>query len=255
MRQVKAYLHAPNVPPVRTHRNPECLPAQAALLENLLHRLVTDLFFFSIFTKTDSEKNSGSISCSPCPAGTYMDRTGADVCQTCGMELASDAGATVCVKCLSGSYNKDHVCTLCAAGTYAGNSGMNYCPDCYDGISFAPTPGSSICQKCSVVDPCPIGTQKQTCNITTNAICAPCPSIAMCLYTGSACKNVDGTPACLCLPGYYMGPTKTACLLCPAGQFKADNSSATFCKPWTSTACQQAGYFRVQGTPFQVRFA
>jgi len=41
--QVRAYLHASNAPPVRTHRNPECLPAQAALLENLFHKLV--IFF------------------------------------------------------------------------------------------------------------------------------------------------------------------------------------------------------------------
>ena len=183
-----------------------------------------------------------------------MDSTGASACQTCGMELASDAGATVCVKCPSGSYNKDHICTICAAGKYSPMVGMNDCFRC-EYQTYTSTTGSTTCQQCSEVDPCPTGTQKQVCNATTNAVCAPCPSVSMCVYTGSSCKNADGTPACLCLPGYYMGPTKTACLLCPSGQFKADNSSATFCKPWTSTACQQAGYFRVQGTPFQVRFA
>ena len=192
---------------------------------------------------------SGLTVCAACIAGTYADVVGYSACKTCASGLASLAGASVCTQCSPGTYTaSNHTCVLCSPGTYMPYYGYASCTPCQSTVNFIATSGATVCTPCSVVA-CGVGYQAIACTRTADAYCTLCPAIPMCYYTAAAtCTNADGSPACLCLPGYYY--TRTACLVCPASTYKAGNNSATSCSPWSTVACN-AGYFRAQGTPFQ----
>ena len=201
-----------------------------------------------------------SLSCAPCPGGTFAAGYGATACDACPAGLATPKGAlaqTACQPCPADTaLGPDDVCTPCGVLQTA-PAGATAC-GCVEGAALDYHGDACV--------PCPPGLF-QPLRGARPAACAQCPAFLTSLNAGaSACTTclpgaaaacaacAAGTyasamdaPACTpCAPGtYYSAWGATACLACAAGTVQAsDGGSAcaacaagTFASAVGSTAC------------------
>jgi hypothetical protein len=105
---------------------------------------VTNSFPTSISNIFGSGDSKMSVSCQPCPAGSYFVPNG---CELCPPGTFSAAGATVCTACAGGKYSFSRgssECLPCTAGTY---SVLSSCAPCLPGTFSAA--GASQCTPCA----------------------------------------------------------------------------------------------------------
>lgn len=95
-----------------------------------------------------------SLSCKPCPIGTYLDSSASNTprCLPCpdGSDLSQLTEAMLsCPLCIEGSTSTapGYVCSPCPAGTYSDLSTDALCRLCEDGF-YAEEPGSPSCTRC-----------------------------------------------------------------------------------------------------------
>ncbi len=164
--------------------------------------------------------------------GSYMCKKQLTIV-TCPAGQYNDSGT--CTDCPAGSYNatagKATSCTLCPVGTYQDETGQTKCKEC----SSATGTGTIKCLKpnyCKTFTSCPDG-----------AIC----SLSNGVYTITECQSnysaeIDTTTegnlssTCItncvlygitCPAGKYVD--RGSCTDCPAGQYKANENTATSC--------------------------
>ena len=211
----------------------------------------------------------GAPSCLQCKAGTYSSASNTSACAYCAVGTYSLVGALTCSACGKGLYStmvgasSPNLCNACDPGSYGALTGASSCALCPPGTAtnlfgtmaacgpclpntFTTKNGSVTCTACST-PVCGIGNALIPCTAKTDASCSTCPELFLCTYTGNRCTNPDGSPACSCPRGYQI--LANACQLCPTGQFKALNNSAS-CVPWTVTSCP-ANTYLVNGNAFQ----
>jgi predicted outer membrane repeat protein len=152
------------------------------------------------------------ITCVPCPAGTFLFFTEADVafCQECERGKYSKGRSTFCSNCSPGSISQvfgSEICASCGLGSYSSTNGSTECQTCKSG-TFTLSIGSQACEICS---------------------------------TGAITVNEGGSSAysCVCPPGMYGKPwDKEACKTCSKskGSQCGLNSSIPFVNPgyWRS---------------------
>ncbi|MBK7407029.1 MAG: hypothetical protein IPJ40_02500 [Saprospirales bacterium] len=104
---------------------------------------------------------SGSISCTPCPAGYFQGASGASECEACLPGTYQDqAGSINCTACEVGKYNPNTAATSCLAcpeGTFGAAQGQVVCETCEPG-SVAAFTELNACADCGnpvFSAPCP----------------------------------------------------------------------------------------------------
>ncbi len=201
-----------------------------------------------------SYSNSGSTSCSSCPAGTRWIKLGdpaAYPCSTCSAGTYSAAGATNCTNCPAGQTSSSGAtaCTNCPAGQISVSGGV--CTNCPGGMKS--TDGKTCPAVCtngqvpaanrqSCVD-CP-GGMKSTDGKTCPAVCTngqvPAANGQSCVDCPGGMKSADSkTCPAVCTPGKITSANGIDCEDCPAGTSSPSASN-------TCTPCA-AGQFSAKG--------
>jgi hypothetical protein len=146
--------------------------------------------------------DTGAEPCTPAPAGTFVDTTGATVATDCAPgSYSSVAGATSCV--------------LAAPGTFVATAGAIAAADCPLG-TFSPVAGADQCQLA------PIGTYVDT---TGASVATDCPAGTSTLFTGSASED-DCIPVVLDTDGDGVDDPDDLCPYGCAHPFPGANASA-----------------------------
>lgn len=183
-----------------------------------------------------------STLCRRCPAGTFASKLGSSACLPCPKGTVSNAGATRCVACGSGSYLLFNRCRECDAGTYTSRSDtVEFCDKCPTGSS---PEGAKSVAECK---PCPRGTRP------TVGGCSPCGRGAFTL--GDVCMS--------CPPGSFSAFKATECTLCPQGKitnrifqencrpcppgFTTNGPGASQCKPIGVSKCPKGSFKKRNG--------
>ena len=169
---------------------------------------------------------AGSITPTPCPAGSYLD-------SFLGRSLGN------CIRCSPGSFsaiNGSAGCTACAAGTLSEVAGASSCNACPVGGFCASDGAASLRQ---TFEPCAAGTFNPSVGALSNASCVRCaigkanpipgsadPEACRDCLAGSFAATV-GTGICSqCASGTYQAQRgATSCEVCPRGSYCIDGSS------------------------------
>ena len=164
------------------------------------------------------QAETGSLQCTPCPAGTFSPTKGSTACQPCAAggfcEEVGASSASVFKLCPPGTWsstvglNSSEGCHRCGIGTYQPINGANSsssCLQCSPG-SYAPDAGMAVCERCKA------GTYQSAESATA---CESCPKHSWCA-TGSSAPTA-------CPPGTVgrgLGlATEDECEPCPAGSW------------------------------------
>ena len=144
--------------------------------------------------------SSGTLSCTPCIAGSYS------------------SGASACTPCAAGSYSSSSgvsACTPCAAGSYGLGGGLVECTPCPAGTYSAST-GWSVCLAC------PTGTYSASVGATVSTVCVACGAGTYNAGTGGSSSAACG----VCPAGMFTGRSaSSACTACPANSDSASGAS------------------------------
>ena len=147
---------------------------------------------------------NGSVSCEPCPAGTYQDKTGQTLCTLCRAGRYCPVGSAQEQPCLAGKYASEtglmnaSQCTDCPVGHYC-TEGTSTPQPCLAGTigEFEGLAGPYLCQECiapshsemgsTVCDQCLRGNYRDpygVANASANQLarCRPC-------LDGATCEN------------------------------------------------------------------
>ena len=112
--------------------------------------------------------------CVPCSPGTALDAVGViggDLCAECNPGLFADSGSATCEPCPAGTYLDGLRCSHCPAGQYSGAVGAtdgSTCTPCVAG-RYSPLPGTMACTNCS------LGRFSDMVGSATAADCLDCP--------------------------------------------------------------------------------
>lgn len=187
-----------------------------------------------------------SLSCLPCPAGYYQNNVGSQSCKLCPPGLVPTSNATRCSSCPVGQIaTVQGSCVFCAAGTEA-NSEQTVCLPCPFGtFSNASLPSCSLCPDSDRVPSvgqnacvtCPAGSGPNT----YRSSCQPCSgttfsdgiSVTTCQVCPSGLvPNSVHTHCHACPRGQQPDPTHTVCQACPANMIQNGTSLVcSFCPP------------------------
>jgi len=173
---------------------------------------------------------TGSMSCTPCPVGSFSNEAGSAECTLCPAgEFQDRAGSMVCQLCPAGTYTGAAgmpTCDICPQGTFAAGKGSISCTGCSAGTFSAA--GAQACQEC------PPGSAAAS----FSSECQPCPAgtsnvLGQCLTCPAGTFSLEGSTACeICPSGTYSGSTgSTECVACPAGSAGAAAGQRDQCLP------------------------
>lgn len=190
-------------------------------------------------------------SCTECPIGQYIDKTGAAYCLSCpaGKETQSTGSigdSNLCTDCMAGFYsmNPGFPCKACPTGYYQSGTGNDDCVSCEAGSSGPEGSSSSLnCFKCWAGEKeldgecldCDVGTYS---DVYGSTACTNC--------TAGMFAASNGSTACTdCTKGKYNDQTgQETCTGCVAGKFSNEigSSDVSDCKHCT------AGKFSTTGS-------
>lgn len=183
----------------------------------------------------------GSLSCTPCPIGTYSlipGSTNSSLCTPCPLGqttmVAGVSTASSCYICAIGTYAfAPGVCKPCSAGTYQPRTGASACEPCPRGY-YSPASGLASCTIC------PKGTYKDVVGGSSLGSCTPCP-----VGTYGTLEGASDFSSCYqCPPGTKSSSTSgstsaTDCQSCPPGTYSL-SGVCTGCNPGTYSPDQRA---------------
>lgn len=187
--------------------------------------------------------------CRVCPAGTYRNEGSGPFCRTCqvpqagfysfGCGMASEGKERPCPtgtwRGAAANYSAPCVrCGACSPGThrlgcFLGQRGK--CEQCPKGMySGRHIAWNATCQVCGQCDDAKV---RAGCGHAAQGVCRDCDEGRYKL--GSACQLCPACgPGLLAVARSCNGTTPTACVSCPAGQYKPDSDADTYNSP-----CQQ----------------
>ena len=204
--------------------------------------------------KFKSDNNSIQV-CSPCPANTFANVTGAEVCTPCPGNSSSNSGSdekSDC-ECNRGFIpDVEHYCLACEPGTYENNS---VCLSCPANHYYEASPPPYFLPRCKRCPRNSTTTEKAysiyACECTPGfrkegSQCVPCEAdhycptqheMYACPLNSSSSTLSSSIENCTCDPGFYglLTDTSPQCEICPADQYCPGGSEIQNCPGNSST--------------------